>query len=96
MLTQSEREWLEQRASALDKYGCYSVEFYRIREVFLDIYGYKDAAEFEARVAAKLAEFFKSYIKSRVCADLENSTLCPGWPVCTEDVSKPHPPHAIF
>lgn len=51
-----------------------------------------DALEFEGRVAVKLAKFFKDYVKHSVCADLENGTLCPGWPVCTEDVSKPHPP----
>ena len=57
MLTQSEREWLEERESILEKYGCYSLKFYRMRE---DDFGYIgdifDALEFSERVAAKLAD----------------------------------------
>ena len=57
MLTQSEREWLEHRDAMQFITGTYIADFaeYPLWNSGKD---WQDAAEFEARVAAKLAEFY--------------------------------------
>ena len=49
-----------------------------------------EAAEFEARVAARIAKAFKDYVKSRNCVDFDLMTKCPGWEICAP--KRPHPP----
>ena len=87
MLTASEREWLENRkpgdwcvthdCSAMFEGECISVTCY------MDIsWLYRDAAEFESRVAAKLAELFAkiSLVDSTTGFDCESS--CPAFSMC--------------
>lgn len=58
MLTEQERKWLKQRDRNLFSFGLYLVFSPGMSPALID---YRDAAEFEARVAEKLAEHAGSY-----------------------------------
>lgn len=85
MLTKSEKQWLEEREPVLERYGCYSWPFYRMRE---DDFGYIgdlfDALEFSERVVARLAEVAAMQKKHHCCVDIDIPFHCPGWQSCAE------------
>lgn len=76
-LTESEKQWLKQK-EILDEVSevCYTVgsceDCYAKESCYLWPNDYRDAAEFEARVAAKLA----TMICDRFCADILNNKVC--------------------
>lgn len=95
MLTASEKKWLKGRKIRYARNHLYHRNAFYIWPGYSnhdEIRDLKDALEFSERVAAKLAEFFKIYIKNSVCADLEHGNVCPGWKTCTENLTKTHPP----
>lgn len=70
MLTQSEREWLNEREIILACEGCYIWDAYW--EDGVELKTMQDAADFEARVAAKLAH----YVRTPCVTSLGD---CPHW-----------------
>ena len=99
MLTESEIGWLRRRSMASSLYYCgwcmkYALccnqQFNRCPIKNSD---WQEAAIFETRVAAKLANGFPN----RSCRDWEKDYKCPGWEVCKYlGVSKFHCPFAAL
>ena len=75
MLTDSEKQWIEQREAMQFLTGTYIADFeeYPLWNPGKD---WQEAAEFEARVAAKLAKGYPNW----TCR--EKDYRCPGWEVC--------------
>ena len=79
MLTDSEREWLEQRDAMQFLTGTYIADFaeYPLWNTGKD---WQEAAEFEARVAAKLAGIFNGIEQCLNCKNshmFDDHSLCP-------------------
>ena len=92
MLTDSEKQWIEQREAMQFLTGTYIADFeeYPLWNPGKD---WQDAAEFSERVAAKLAKGYPN----RSCRDWEKDYRCPGWEVCKRlDVSEMPCPFAAL
>ena len=93
MLTESERKWLERRCNYCDwcslelsTDACYRSIGNDECPVYPMATTAWSAAEFEARVAAKLAKYAAMQKKHHCCVDIDVPFHCPGWQFCAERI----------
>lgn len=92
MLTESEREWINNRNNRAEHF-CRWCNIYEdclgdLGAIFCPSWTQKvqllEAAEFEGRVAAKLAQVAAMQKKHHCCVDIDVPFHCPGWQSCAE------------